>query len=100
MLLITTNVIVKYYTFQTRPGLSEDYLPPVTQREFWWRATIRETPGPGAYESDQFGCDLIPRPATYGFRSDGRRLDPQWFIGKGQLLLPGAYKHKDIISRQ
>lgn len=35
---------------------------------------------------------------TYGFKSDGRRRDPQPLEPKGQELLPGAYSVQDSFD--
>jgi hypothetical protein len=36
---------------------------------------------------------------TYGFKSDGRRRDPQPLEPKGKDLLPGAYTVEDFVER-
>ena len=36
---------------------------------------------------------------TYGFKSDGRRRDPQPLEPKGRDLLPGAYSVEDFSER-
>jgi hypothetical protein len=36
---------------------------------------------------------------TYGFKSDGRRRDPQPLEPKGKDLLPGAYSVEDFVER-
>ena len=36
---------------------------------------------------------------TYGFKSDGRRRDPQPLEPKGRDLLPGAYSVEDFAER-
>jgi hypothetical protein len=36
---------------------------------------------------------------TYGFKSDGRRRDPQPLEPKGKDLLPGAYSVDDFVER-
>ena len=60
---------------------------------------IQETPLPGAYdvhERDNFVVALSKKRHTYRFKSDGRKLDPQFQIGKGAMLLPGAYQYQDF----
>jgi len=61
---------------------------------------VQETPAPGAYDMEQqnWYYDLGKRPNTYRFKSDGRKVDPHPH-GKGATLLPGAYEHKDFLSR-
>ena len=39
------------------------------------------------------------KPMSYHFKSDGRKHDPQPQIGKGALLLPGAYNYEDLAQR-
>ncbi|ELT88702.1 hypothetical protein CAPTEDRAFT_224172 [Capitella teleta] len=90
---------IKLCPIQTRPRLSESYDKPVSGRETWWRCTIRETPLPGTYEVDNFIGEMVKRPNTYRFKSDGRKLNPQPQIGTGEYLLPGAYNHKDLTAR-
>lgn len=46
-----------------------------------------------------FISDLIKKPNTYRFKSDGRRHEPLPQIGKGELLLPGAYSFEDFSQR-
>lgn len=36
---------------------------------------------------------------TYGFKSDGRRRDPQPLEPKGKELLPGAYTFEDFADQ-
>ena len=48
--------------------------------------------------TDNFIVDLAKRPNTYGFKSDGRKLDPMPQIGHGQYLLPGAYNYKSMVE--
>lgn len=43
--------------------------------------------------------DLVKRPNTYRFKSDGRRQEPMPQIGKGESLLPGAYSYEDFSQR-
>lgn len=35
---------------------------------------------------------------TYGFKSDGRKRDPQPLEPKGKELLPGAYSYEDFAE--
>jgi hypothetical protein len=43
--------------------------------------------------------EIVGRPMTYGFKSDGRRRDPQPLEPKGKDLLPGAYTVEDFAER-
>lgn len=84
--------------FHSRKRLSEDYEKCVSGRESWWRATIKETPVPGAYESGTFIDEMRVRPNTYRFKTDGRKINPQPQIGKGESLMPGAYEYEDLAA--
>ncbi|KAH3846765.1 protein STPG4-like [Dreissena polymorpha] len=88
------------HPWEDRKALSEEYEGEVSGRESWWRTYIRETPCPGAYDMDAqyWYYDLEKKPNTYRFKSDGRKVDPHPH-GKGAILLPGAYDHKDFLSR-
>ena len=86
------------HPWESRKTLSENYDPPITERETWWRTYIRETPLPGAYESDTFLEHLQKKPNTYRFKSDGRTIDPHPH-GKGAKLLPGAYNFPSFLKR-
>ncbi|XP_074640056.1 protein STPG4-like [Tubulanus polymorphus] len=90
---------VKISPKQARHALKENYEDPVSNRENWWRCTIRETPVPGAYEVQDFITlyNKNPIKQSYRFKSDGRRRDPNPH-GKGATLLPGAYNRKDFIE--
>ncbi|XP_064623735.1 protein STPG4-like isoform X2 [Lineus longissimus] len=79
-----------------RQGLKEGYEEPVSNREDWWRSTIKETPVPGAYELDDFLKEKEKAKITYNFKNEGRKRDPTPH-GKGSTLLPGAYAHRDFI---
>lgn len=46
-----------------------------------------------------FVKEISARPMTYGFKSDGRRRDPQPLEPKGKDLLPGAYSVEDFVDR-
>jgi hypothetical protein len=83
---------------QQRPS---GYAPPASDRESWWRVTIKDTPNPGTYDThlNTFIKEVIARPMTYGFKSDGRRRDPQPLEPKGKELLPGAYSVEDFGER-
>ncbi|CAF1332025.1 unnamed protein product [Rotaria sordida] len=78
-----------------------NYEPPVSDRESWWRTTIKNTPIPGTYNThlNTFIKEIVARPMTYGFKSDGRRRDPQPLEPKGKELLPGAYSVEDFVER-
>ncbi|XP_064601295.1 protein STPG4-like [Liolophura sinensis] len=89
---------VMHHPKQERKRLSENYEPPVTAREGWWRKDIKETPLPGSYETDNFLEEIFKKPNTYRFKSDGRRREPG-LRNKGSLLLPGAYQHEDLAKR-
>lgn len=77
------------------------YAPPASDRESWWRVTIKDTPSPGAYEThmNTFVKDILARRMTYGFKNDGRRRDPQPLEPKGKELLPGAYSVDDLTDQ-
>ncbi|XP_033102492.1 protein STPG4-like [Anneissia japonica] len=77
-----------------RKSLKEDYESHVSGREGWWRATIRETPVPGAYESRDFLADLETMDASCAFKSEGRKRQVQQ--KRGAILLPGAYQQHDL----
>lgn len=63
---------------------------------------IQDTPNPGTYDThlNTFIKEVVARPMTYGFKSDGRRRDPQPLEPKGKELLPGAYSVEDFVERQ
>jgi hypothetical protein len=77
------------------------YAPPASDRESWWRTTIKDTPNPGTYDThlNTFIKEIVARPMTYGFKSDGRRRDPQPLEPKGKELLPGAYSVEDFAAQ-
>ena len=93
------------------------YGAPASDRESWWRVTIKvrtsrsigtfsssplqDTPNPGTYDThlNTFIKEVVARPMTYGFKSDGRRRDPQPLEPKGKDLLPGAYSVEDFADR-
>ncbi|CAF1234026.1 unnamed protein product [Rotaria magnacalcarata] len=85
-----TNRINRAYT----------YVAPASGRESWWRVTIKDTPNPGRYDThlNTFVKEVLARPMTYGFKSDGRRRDPQPLEPKGKDLLPGAYSVEDFVE--
>ena len=62
---------------------------------------IQETPLPHAYETTNYSflTDIMKKPGTYRFKSDGRKLNPTPQIGKGEALLPGAYDFEDMTTR-
>ena len=43
--------------------------------------------------------EILRKPNTYRFKSDGRKLDPVPQQGKGVYLLPGAYSFEDFAQR-
>ncbi|XP_071162674.1 protein STPG4-like isoform X1 [Mytilus edulis] len=86
------------HQWEGRKALGEGYDPPITERETWWRTYIRETPLPGAYETDSFLDNLRKKQNTYRFKSDGRAIDPHPH-GKGAQLLPGAYNFPSFLER-
>ncbi len=43
--------------------------------------------------------ELTHKPATYRFKSDGRKRDPQPQVGRGEYLLPGAYNYDDFAKK-
>ncbi|CAF0848008.1 unnamed protein product [Didymodactylos carnosus] len=77
------------------------YVPPASSRESWWRSTIKESPNPGSYDThlNTFIKDIVQRPNTYGFKSDGRKRDPRPLDPKGQYLMPGAYRFEDFSEQ-
>ncbi|XP_071832640.1 protein STPG4-like [Apostichopus japonicus] len=81
---------------QGRKCLSVDYAKEVSGREQWWRKDIRVTPVPGAYETETFLKEFEVRPATYTFKSEGRKRAAD-VIRHGAYLLPGAYEKHDLI---
>lgn len=46
-----------------------------------------------------FTKDLIHKPNTYRFKSDGRKRDPMPQVGRGEYLLPGAYNYDDFAKK-
>ncbi|XP_052767423.1 protein STPG4-like [Mya arenaria] len=95
-----SSLTVQRHPWEGRKALSEEYEGELSGREGWWRTYIRETPIPGSYEleAQNWYYELERRPNTYRFKSDGRRIDPHPH-GKGAMLLPGAYEHKDFLTR-
>jgi hypothetical protein len=71
----------------------------VTNRESWWRAELRPTPRPGAYSVPSSWDQMNKKPATYNFKTDGRKHDPVIRMKKGDYLLPGAYNFEDMQHR-
>lgn len=82
-----------------RRKIVNDYEQPVSGRETWWRSTIKETPSPFRYNIPGFFNELVKRPNTYRFKSDGRRHDPIPQQGRGAYLLPGAYGYEDFAQK-
>jgi len=70
----------------------------MSDREWWWRRMLRETPKPGSYNAltfvDELQAEKIPK--SYGFKSEGRKrnADPS---RKGTYLMPGLYDKKDDL---
>ena len=103
----------------TRRDKTHGYAAPASDRESWWRVTIKvgrtecfkiyifsffftqDSPNPGTYDThlNTFIKEIVARPMTYGFKSDGRRRDPQPLEPKGRDLLPGAYSVEDFAER-
>ncbi len=59
----------------------------------------KETPSPLRYNLPGFLNEIVKRPNTYRFKSDGRQRDPIPQQGKGSYLLPGAYDYEDFADR-
>jgi len=59
----------------------------------------KETPLPGRYNLQTFVHDIIKKPNSFSFKSDGRRRDPPPQMRKGEYLLPGAYSYEDLSQR-
>ncbi|XP_066553354.1 protein STPG4 isoform X1 [Amia ocellicauda] len=72
----------------------------VSERESWWRSTIKDSPDPGSYHVRDFleEAQLNPVKMTYNFRGKGRERPAGW-LPSGGLLLPGAYNHRDFLQR-
>ncbi|CAF1512169.1 unnamed protein product [Adineta steineri] len=108
--VIQTKLLTHTSSFPSEPEIKSKiihrqykpskYESPMSDRESWWRVTIKDTPIPGSYDThlNTFIKETIARPMTYGFKSDGRRRDPQPLEPKGKDLLPGAYSHGDSID--
>ncbi|KAK3715075.1 hypothetical protein QZH41_012132 [Actinostola sp. cb2023] len=77
-----------------------NYEEPITDREEWWRSTLKDTPVPGTYEIKDFVDDMHGNPikSTYGFKNAGRtkNADPS---RRGSTLMPGLYKHTTEVQR-
>ncbi|XP_066026586.1 protein STPG4-like [Pocillopora verrucosa] len=82
-----------------RRSKSPYYEDPVSEREEWWRSTLKDTPVPGSYELKDFVKEMHGKPVrtTYGFKNAGRKrnADPS---RKGDKLMPGLYKHGTSID--
>ncbi|XP_071789846.1 protein STPG4-like [Asterias amurensis] len=91
-----TGVMERETKFKGRKSLKDNYEKPVSGRDQWWRAHIRETPIPGSYATRNFLADLDERPATYAFKGEGRKKDADT-QRKGTVLLPGAYEAHDMV---
>ncbi|KAG9344481.1 hypothetical protein JZ751_011151, partial [Albula glossodonta] len=70
-----------------------------SERDSWWRESLKDSPNPGSYHIRGFieEAALNPVPMTYGFQGTGRKTPLPW-VRKGDLLLPGAYRHTDSIQ--
>jgi hypothetical protein len=65
-----------------------DYELPASNRESWWRCTIKETPSPLKYKTESsFVADIIKKPNTYRFKSDGRKHDPPLLVHQSIILV-------------
>lgn len=82
-----------------RRKLINDYELPVSDRESWWRTTIKETPSPLKYKLPGFIKEMNQKPNTYRFKSDGRRRNPMPQQRSGEYALPGAYGYEDFAQR-
>lgn len=82
-----------------RRKILNDYELPVSERESWWRTTIRETPGPLKYKISGFIKELNQRQDTFSFKTEGRKRDPMPRMARGAVLLPGAYGYEDFAQR-
>ncbi|KAH9510293.1 Protein stpg4 [Bulinus truncatus] len=87
-----------HHPWEERTVLSDVYESPLTERENWWRAELKVTPTPGAYETSDFISELLKKHKTYSFKDQGRKGFNTAHSGKGALLLPGAYNHKDFLE--
>ncbi|KAK2547343.1 Protein STPG4 [Acropora cervicornis] len=76
------------------------YEEPLSDREGWWRSTLKDTPVPGTYDLKNFVQDLQFNPIskTYGFKNTGRKknADPS---RRGSYLMPGLYKHFRCVDQ-
>lgn len=90
----------KVYSIYTkgRKGLKQDYETKKSDRE-WWRAYLKETPGPGHYEYVDFFKDYAQNPvkSTYNFLGQGRKKSAG-ILQRGELLQPGRYQHINFID--
>ncbi|KAK0058534.1 protein STPG4-like isoform X2 [Biomphalaria pfeifferi] len=93
-----TTTKVYHHPWEERTVLSDVYESPITDREHWWRAELKVTPSPGAYDTNDFLSELAKKPRTYAFRDQGRKAFHTVDPGKGALLLPGAYKCTDFLE--
>ncbi|CAF3719269.1 unnamed protein product, partial [Adineta steineri] len=83
--VIQTKLLTHTSSFPSEPEIKSKiihrqykpskYESPMSDRESWWRVTIKDTPIPGSYDThlNTFIKETIARPMTYGFKSDGRR---------------------------
>ncbi len=84
---------------EARRKLLNNYEQPASDRESWWRCTIKETPSPLKYQISGFIKELNGRQANFSFKSNGRKRDPMPTMAKGSYLLPGAYGYEDFGQR-
>ncbi|BFZ07148.1 hypothetical protein BsWGS_10187 [Bradybaena similaris] len=85
------------HPWMNREDLSDAYELPVSQREGWWRANVKITPVPGAYDETTFLDELGKRSNTYNFKAQSR-LKCKSHANDGKYLLPGNYEFRDFIE--
>ncbi|CAB4027393.1 Hypothetical predicted protein [Paramuricea clavata] len=70
-----------------------------SDREQWWRITLKDTPNPGTYEVVDFIDELNKKvvPQSYRFKDQGRKKDADP-SRKGVMLLPGQYKYQTFVD--
>jgi len=68
---------------EARRKLLNNYEQPASDRESWWRCTIKETPSPLKYQISGFIKELNGRQANFSFKSNGRKRDPMPTMAKG-----------------
>ncbi|EDO41264.1 predicted protein, partial [Nematostella vectensis] len=77
-----------------------NYEEPITDREEWWRSTLKDTPVPGTYDIKNFVQDMEGNPIkpTYGFKNAGRKKDAD-LSRKGTTLMPGLYQYSTSVDK-